>query len=362
MDSLTQLVLGAGVGAAVLGKPLGPRRAAVLGGILGTLPDLDVFFPFDDPVESFVLHRGATHSLIVHAVVTPLIAEPLVRFVKPLKGERLRVYAAVFLCFATHALLDAMTIYGTRLFWPVWPEPLGAGSIFIIDPLYTLPLLVAFVWALCLKAWTPRFRTGLATCLLLSSVYLGWTLVAQRIVTERADAHLAQAGIAHERVLATPLPFSTVVWRAIALDGVRYHNLYLPIMTPGEAPVIHSHPSGANLAGCLSRIEAAATLAAFTKGFYSLELLRDTLVVSDLRMGLTPNYVFRFAVAELRDGTYREIAPRRVEGPRQADGDLDWLLATLAGSAIPRPAEAAILTASGEVTGEGTLEQAPKAC
>ncbi len=149
MDSLTQLVLGAGVGAAVLGKPLGPRRAAVLGGILGTLPDLDVFFPFDDPVESFVLHRGATHSLIVHAVVTPLIAEPLVRFVKPLKGERLRVYAAVFLCFATHALLDAMTIYGTRLFWPVWPEPLGAGSIFIIDPLYTLPLLVAFVWALC---------------------------------------------------------------------------------------------------------------------------------------------------------------------------------------------------------------------
>ena len=76
----------AGVGAAVLGKPLGPRRAAVLGGILGTLPDLDVFFPFDDPVESFVLHRGATHSLIVHAVVTPLIAEPLVRFVKSLKG------------------------------------------------------------------------------------------------------------------------------------------------------------------------------------------------------------------------------------------------------------------------------------
>ena len=39
MDSLTQLALGAGVGAAVLGRRIGPRRAAAAGAVLGTLPD-----------------------------------------------------------------------------------------------------------------------------------------------------------------------------------------------------------------------------------------------------------------------------------------------------------------------------------
>ena len=74
MDSVTQFTLGAVVGAVVLGR-LGLRRAAITGGILGTLPDLDVYLPADDPIESFVGHRGWSHSLIVHAVVTPLIAE-----------------------------------------------------------------------------------------------------------------------------------------------------------------------------------------------------------------------------------------------------------------------------------------------
>ena len=146
MDSVTQFALGAVVGTAVLGKNIGVRRAAITGGLLGTLPDLDVFFPADDPIDSFVGHRGPSHSLIVHLIVAPVIGETLVRYFQTLKEYGARAYIAVFLCLATHALLDAMTIYGTRLFWPVWPEPLGLGSIFIIDPLYTLPLLIVPYW------------------------------------------------------------------------------------------------------------------------------------------------------------------------------------------------------------------------
>ena len=42
MDSLTQAALGAAIGEAVLGKKIG-RKAAILGAIGGTIPDLDVF-------------------------------------------------------------------------------------------------------------------------------------------------------------------------------------------------------------------------------------------------------------------------------------------------------------------------------
>ncbi len=64
MDSLTQFVLGAAVSTVLLGKKLGPRKAALIGGALGTLPDLDVLIPYDDPIDSFVYHRGWTHSVL----------------------------------------------------------------------------------------------------------------------------------------------------------------------------------------------------------------------------------------------------------------------------------------------------------
>ena len=60
-----------------LGPRIGPRKAVLVGAVLGTAPDLDVFVPLGDPVSDFVLHRGPTHSLIVQALVTPLFAEPL---------------------------------------------------------------------------------------------------------------------------------------------------------------------------------------------------------------------------------------------------------------------------------------------
>ena len=64
MDSLTQIVLGAAVGEAVLGKKIG-NRAIIWGGIAGTIPDLDVLGnAFMSPVEALAFHRGITHALI----------------------------------------------------------------------------------------------------------------------------------------------------------------------------------------------------------------------------------------------------------------------------------------------------------
>ena len=343
MDSLTQLVLGAGVGAAVLGRRLGPRKAALVGGVLGTLPDLDVFYPFADPVDAFVWHRAATHSLVMHAAVTPILGEAIRLIFRPLREARWQAWAAVFLCLTTHALLDAMTVYGTRLLWPLWPEPVGLGSIFIIDPLYTLPLLVALVWALCLGQWTARLRTALVVAFVLSTGYLGWSALAQRLVEGRASATLAEAGIAPDRLLATPTPFNTLLWRAIAIDGSRYFNVYMPVY--GGAIEVYAHWRGDP--ACLEGIERAMTIAGFSQEFVRIEREGDAVRIADLRMGLTPNYVFRFLVAEDQDGELAAVLPpQRMRGPRSADGDFPWLLAMLRGEDVPRPAEAASLLAA----------------
>jgi inner membrane protein len=339
MDSLTQIVLGAGVSAAVLGPKIGPRRAAVIGGLLGTLPDLDVLFPFDDPVDSFTLHRGASHSFFVQAAVTPLFGEALVRLFAKLRDQRLRCYLAVFLVFVTHAALDALTIYGTRIFWPLLPDPVGVGSVFIIDPLYTLPLLAVTVWALCLAAWTVPFRRALTAALAASTLYLGWSFAAQQIVEQRAARLLAAAGIAPEGLRATPTPFNTLLWKIIALDGERYLNLYMPVFGDDAQVTAYAHPRGIAQIACSNGNEALEKLIAFNGGYFRVDVEDGKVLISDLRMGLTPNYVFRFAVAEQTVEGLIAIPPERRALERSSEGDLDWLLAYLAGEAALRPAE-----------------------
>ncbi len=341
MDTLTQFALGAGVGACVLGRRVGPRKAAIIGGVLGVLPDLDVLVPFDDPIDAVVHHRGASHSLIVHAVLTPLFGEALMRLLKDLRQRRMITYLAVYLALATHALLDALTVYGTQLLWPLWPEPVGTGSIFIIDPIYSAPLLIALVWALCLPSWTRRFRTVVTSCLALSTAYLAWGLAAQQVVYSRAARVLSDAGIRPERMLAIPTPFNSLYWKVIALDGERYLNLYLPVFGSAESVTAYVHPRRAGLAGCLAGSEALEKLARFSGGFYRIDLRDGKVVVSDLRMGLTPNYAFRFAIAEQAGDGIRPISPvRRRAGDRAAPGDLEWLFANLSGESAVRPAEA----------------------
>ncbi len=339
MDSLTQIVLGAGVGVAVLGRRLGPRRAAIAGGILGTLPDLDILVRFDDPVDDFVRHRGWSHSLVVQAALTPLFGEAMVRFIAVLRRQRPTAYLAVYLCLASHALLDALTIYGTKLLWPLWGEPFAVGSIFIIDPLYTLPLLVAAVWALCLGRWSRRMGAVVTFALVLSTAYQGWSFTAQQIVTQRARAMLDQAGIAPLRMLAIPTPFNSYLWRVIAIQDDQYLNLYLPVFGGGEQATAYAHPRGGAMAGCLAKNSAFAKLAWFSRGYFRLDLRHNEIVFSDLRMGLTPDYAFQYAIAARQGDGTRQIPSRHLGTFGGSEADIDWLLANLLHDPAIRPAE-----------------------
>jgi hypothetical protein len=49
--------------------------------------------------------------------------------------------------------------------------------------------------------------------------------------------------------------------------------------------------------------------------------------------------VFRFAVAEDRGGIATPVAAERIRSARAGDGDIDWLLAGMAGRAAVRTAE-----------------------
>ncbi|WP_295362074.1 metal-dependent hydrolase, partial [Arenimonas sp.] len=125
MDSLSQIVLGGALAAAI--APAHHRRAALAAGAaLGTLPDLDsvpMWFLGLDPVTSMTWHRGPSHSLLVLVPLAALLWWLFKRAGGRVAESPLRWYWAITLALVTHPLLDAFTVYGTQLWWPLPPSP-----------------------------------------------------------------------------------------------------------------------------------------------------------------------------------------------------------------------------------------------
>ncbi|MCW8908899.1 MAG: metal-dependent hydrolase [Sedimenticola sp.] len=315
MDSVTQIALGAAVGYAVLWRRVG-YRAALWGGVCGTLPDLDVFISMGGPVADFTYHRSFSHSLLILPLLVPLISWLILRIHPATRPCRAGWHWLVLLVLVTHPLLDSFTIYGTQLFWPLSETPIGLGSIFIIDPLYTLPLLAGLIGALSLQRrprLAPRFNQA---GLLLSSLYLGWSVAIQAHVTSLAEQTLADGHPPFERLLVTPAPFNTLLWRVVAMNEQGYQEGYHSLLDGSSRIHFDQYPSNTRLLDNLQQHWPATRLQWFTLGFYKVEEQNGSVVISDLRMGAEPDYVFQFKVATVSNPHPRPIPDERVLTPR----------------------------------------------
>jgi inner membrane protein len=359
MDSLTHIVLGAAIGTAVLGRKAGPR-AALWGAACATLPDLDVLVPYGDPVRDFTFHRAHSHALFWLTLASPLLALLMARLHRAV-GARFRDWwLLAWLSLISHALLDAFTVYGTQLLLPFSDYPVGVGSVFIIDPLFTLPLIIGVVAALVLQGRRPdlarRWNTvGLAW----GAAYLGWSVAAQAHVESVVNRSLAATPLVDSRVLVTPAPFTTLLWRVVVMDDDGYHEGYRSLLDDDPAVRLEHHATEVRLLEPLRQDWTVQRLAWFSKGFYSVgEAPRDLavargsasslrqligvvdtasaavavagpgavpLVMTDLRMGQTPWFVFSFVVAEHDATGVRAVPPRQVPTQRPPMSALSWL-------------------------------------
>ena len=310
MDSLSQIVLGGALAAAI--APAGHRRAALLAGAaLGTLPDLDslpISLLTNDPVALMTQHRSFSHSLFVLPWVGWLIW-----WLCKLRGKRVaqspqRWFWAIQLALITHPLLDAFTVYGTQLWWPLHPHPTMGSSVFIIDPLYTIWLLLACVLAWCWRE-KARARQVLMIGLLLSSGYLGWSLLAKAKVDAVAQSSLAAMGMPHASYFSTPMPFNTLLWRVVAMTPNGYMDAEYSLLADHGPLQFRAHASDMQALAAASEVPAVQRLQWFNRGFMRAQVQQERLLLSDLRMGLEPDYSFSFEVAQRQAGQWQAIPP-----------------------------------------------------
>lgn len=216
MDSLTQIVLGAAVGEIILGKKLG-NKAQLLGAIAGTLPDMDVLYNVfvSDPVKQLAVHRGYSHSMFTHLVVSL----PLAWISDKLDGKGVGLKTWYLFWFAglfTHALLDCCTTYGTQFLLPFTNYQVAFNNISVIDPLYTIPFLILLAVCLFMKRTNPKRRKFLWASVMVSSCYLLFATVLKLNVHLKFKNSLQTANIQYDEINSTPSILNAILWNGVA--------------------------------------------------------------------------------------------------------------------------------------------------
>lgn len=315
MDSITQLALGGAIGYAVMGRSVG-RRAALYGAVLGTLPDLDVLIPYGSAVANFTYHRGITHSFLIHVLATPIFAWLLSRLHPSEKNSFWRWASVVFLIFSTHAIIDALTVYGTQLLWGITEYPFAHAIFFIIDPLYTLPLLIPLLMMFWRGFAAQTLHRATVLGLILSTAYIGWAAGVKVYIDQLNHRVLASANIDSRVYVSTPAPMTTLLWRSVVVDGDHYYEIYTSIFDSVDEVSINQYPTQPKLLEPITDVWEVQRLQWFTKGLFSVREVDGEVILSDLRMGVEGAYVFTFAVGQINDtgavieGDHRQIENR----------------------------------------------------
>ncbi|NDF98884.1 MAG: metal-dependent hydrolase [Chitinophagia bacterium] len=292
MDSLTHIALGAGVGALLGGRSLG-RKALVWGAVAQSLPDIDFLAGlWCDPAEDLLAHRGFTHSFLCIVLVAPLLALAAARLYTSPGYSYKRWLLFFFLQLLIHLLLDGLNVYGTGWWEPFSHTRLSGNLLFVADPLFTIPLLIAAVWLFFTIVPTRKlsFRPVLVA-FSICSLYLLAALVSKRSVEKKLLDTCQKRGIASSRFFTTPAPFTSFLWYCVVAADRGFYVGYHSVFDRSDELSLSYVPQQDSLLSPVHDREDVQHLRRFSQGYYVLQNLGDSLVFSDLRFGQQMGWV-----------------------------------------------------------------------
>jgi inner membrane protein len=321
MDSLTQIVLGAAVGEAVLGRKVG-NKAMLYGAIAGTIPDLDVLARlFVDTVTATEWHRGFSHSIFFSVLFAPIFGW-LVWKINPKSIATFKEWSwLMFWGLFTHPVLDAFTTWGTQLFWP-FKLRLAFQNVFVIDPMYTLPFLVFLVLAMRQKRTSLKRRRYNYLGLFISSAYLLITLILKAVAYKQFADSLTAQGVVYTEMDFRPAPFSTILWTA-NIDTKEAYLMGYYSFFDSQSISFSSYPKNHELLGKLVTNDKVIRLIAIAEGWYTISRIKEKLLFNDLRFGLLSlkpdetKFAFTYELESNKNGLTVIEMPKK---PSDADG------------------------------------------
>lgn len=318
MDSFTQIVLGIATAEVVAGKKL-QNKTFLYGAVLGTIPDLDILVgKFMSDVEGVAIHRGLSHSLLFFLVLAPLIGFLIAKIEKGKIGFKTAFWMS-FWCFTTHVFLDLFTSWGTQILWPL-DTRFALKTIFVIDPLYTIPLLVSLIFVWKNKAHTQR-KKYVCKGLAISSGYLLLTCFLKLVALHRFEKALEEQHISYQELIVKPTAFNTMLWNANIATKEGYFL--------GDYSFFDTQPISFTfyvrnrvLEEKLKNSDDFQKLQQISEGWYLVSEKNDSLYCNDLRFGLLndnpshPQFAFSYVFVWDNNGKYiaKEVPKAKRDG------------------------------------------------
>ena len=313
MDSITQIALGIATADMAAGNKLG-RRSYVYGAVLGTLPDLDVFAGMFLPAaDAVILHRGLSHSLLFMAVLSPILGWIITKIER---GKISRRHSAllVLCCLGTHVMLDLFTSWGTQVLWP-HPARISLKTIFVVDPLYTIPLLISLVMAWRKKVFASR-KKYILRGIYISTAYLFLTCCIKVYTLKKFEDALKVQHISYKDIIVKPTAFNCILWNANVDTGNAY--LLADYSLFDSKPIsFKAYPKSNHLVAALYGNRDFETLKQASEGWYIITQEDGKLYFNDLRFGLltdttaNPQFAFSYVFEEQNGELRAEETPKK---------------------------------------------------
>ena len=323
MDLLTQGLVGSAV-AQSFSEPKAQYRVALCGAIAGMAPDLDALISSSaDPLLNLDYHRHFSHSLAFIPLGVSIMAL-LIWFLSRRRFSFRETWVACFLGYSTHGLLDACTSYGTHFLWPFALERVSWNLVSIIDPLFSLPLLILIILGVWYRRiWFPR--SAAIFC-------LSYLLFA---VSQHREAEITQSDLISQRdhnatrQIIKPSIGNVFLHRSVYLhDGVYYVD------------AIHVFPGLSSKIYAGGEVEALNIKEAFPQFKESTRLMKDVSrffrlsngylcqhpelddIIGDVRYGMLPTSVIPLWGIKINPVNPEEV-PKFVKFRKIGEVDLD---------------------------------------
>ena len=290
MDPLTQGVLGAALPQASVSRAT-VAIAGIVGFLSGMAADLDVLIrSATDPLLFLEYHRQFTHSLIfipIGGMLCALVLHALFGRRAGLSFKQSYIYCT--LGYATHAVLDACTTYGTMLFWPFSDARIAWNVISVIDPLLTLPMLTLIV-----LAGIKRRPVFARAALVWGICYMGLGLLQRNEAMDMGYEIAKTRGHDPIRLEAKPSFANILVWKVVYETADKF---YIDAVRARLSPKVFPGGSLAklNVARDLAWLDKNSQQARdierfrwFSNGYIALDPHNHNRVI-DIRYSLVPN-------------------------------------------------------------------------
>jgi inner membrane protein len=283
MDSLTHILTGVAIGQMFSEKKDKSPRPLIWGAIAGSIPDLDaVVQPFISPENSMLFHRGISHSLLLWALCSPLLALLINKLYKGDKRSYFKWLGISTVAWLSHIVLDLFNTYGTGIFEPFSHARISYDAVNVFDLVYLLPLLTMSIFLVfVVKDHVKKFLFSLSL-LTFSVIYIITSISFKLSVEITTERQCIKQDIRMIRIISSPLPLSNLAWKTVVETEDGYHvGIYYGFWK--DCTSFEYFPENQQLENDLNTYDNFKKLKQFTKNCYSLEQKDGQIYLTDLR-------------------------------------------------------------------------------